>query len=58
MQGALNLFITDYNLEELEEMSISIAKIFSKYIANKYSDYLLILTKTYYTYKKSFSRKS
>ena len=53
MDHALNLFITDYNLKELEEMSISIANIFSKYITYEYSDYLMILTKTYYTYRKS-----
>ena len=47
---ALNLSISDYTLEDLEETAITIAKALDKDIANKNNDFFKILSKTFYEY--------
>ena len=50
---ALNLSITDYEKEDLEETANAIAEALDKDIANRNSDFFQTLAKTYYEYMKS-----
>ena len=50
---ALNLSITDYEKEDLEETANAIAEALDKDIANRNSDFFQTLAKTYFEYMKS-----
>ena len=47
---ALNLSITDYDIQDLEETSLSIAEALDLDLKNKYNDFFRVLAKTYYEY--------
>ena len=47
---ALNLSIIDYDLEDLEDTAISIAKALDEYLASSQESFFRILAKTYYQY--------
>ena len=47
---ALSLTITDYDIEDLEETAISIAKALNVELSNKYQDYFKTLARTYFNY--------
>ena len=47
---ALNLSITDYDIEDLEETAISIAQALDLDLSNKYKHFFETLAKTYYGY--------
>ena len=47
---ALNLSITDYDLEDLEETAISIAKALDEFLSSSFEGFFRTLAKTYYEY--------
>ena len=47
---ALNLSIIDYDLEDLEDTAISIAKALDEYLSSSQESFYKILAKTYYEY--------
>ena len=50
INSALNLSITDYDIQDLEETALSIAEALDLDLSNKYKDFFEILAKTYYEY--------
>ena len=50
MNRALNLCITDYDIDDLKETSISIAEAINREITYKYKEFFESLSKTYYEY--------
>ena len=50
MNRSLNLIITDYDIEELEDTAISIAESLDVDLSNKYQYFFKILGKTYHEY--------
>ena len=53
MNKTLNLAITDYDVEDLEETAFSIAKALDEELTNRYKEYFEILAKTYFDYYQS-----
>ena len=49
---AVNLSITDYDIEDLEDTAYSIAEALDKNLADKYKDFFVTLAKVYYEYVK------
>ena len=47
---ALNLSITDYDIEDLEETAISIAEALDQDLSNKYKEFFRVLAQTYHEY--------
>ena len=47
---ALNLSITDYDIQDLEETAISIAQALDNELSNNYQDFFEILARTYYEF--------